>query len=298
MKKASEQTINKAILKLDQFVDANSKMGRKWRQEFENLRIRIQAADSIEDVQRLTSEVVQLESSVIRAGKAGSSSFENLSNRIKQMSTNFIAMHLSLYDIVRYVREAVGTIRELDDALIDLRKTTTMSNEELNSFYYDANDVAKQMGTSTKEIISQAAAWSRLGYQSKEAATEMAALSSQFAAISPGMDLDKATDGLVSTMKAFNIDVANVERDVMDNVNRIGNTMATSNEEIVEMLTRSSAAMNAANNSIEETIALESAAVQITRNAETTGTAFRTISMRIRGKQSLPPYTVMYMLCA
>ena len=49
------------------------------------------------------------------------------------------------------------------------------------------------------------------------------------------------------------------------------------------MLTRSSAAMKAANNTLEETIALESAAVQITRNAETTGTAFRTVSMRIRG---------------
>ena len=74
--------------------------------------------------------------------------------------------------------------------------------------------------------------------------------------------------------------------------------MATSNEEIVNMLERSSAAMDAANNSIEQTIALESAAVQITRNAETTGTAFRTISMRIRGKQSMPPYKETYMLCA
>lgn len=111
----------------------------------------------------------------------------------------------------------------------------------------------------------------------------MAALSSQFAQISPGMSVETATDGLVSTMKAFHVDVNDVEREIMDNVNRIGNTMATSNEEIVNMLTRSSAAMAAANNTIEETIALESAAVQITRNAETTGTAFRTISMRIRG---------------
>lgn len=61
------------------------------------------------------------------------------------------------------------------------------------------------------------------------------------------------------------------------------NTFATTNAEIGEMLTRSSAAMKAANNSLEETIALESAAVEITRNAETTGTAFRTVSMRIRG---------------
>lgn len=49
------------------------------------------------------------------------------------------------------------------------------------------------------------------------------------------------------------------------------------------MLTRSSAAMHEANNTLEETIALEAAAVEVTRNAETTGTAFRTISMRIRG---------------
>ncbi len=111
----------------------------------------------------------------------------------------------------------------------------------------------------------------------------MAELSSQFAAISPDMDLDTATDGLVSSMKAFDIEVSNVERDIMDNINRIGNTAATSNGEIVDMLTRSSAAMAAANNTIQETIALETAAVEITRNAETTGTAFKTLSMRIRG---------------
>lgn len=111
----------------------------------------------------------------------------------------------------------------------------------------------------------------------------MAKLSSKFTSISPGMTTDNATDYLVSTMKAYGIEVDEVERKILDNVNRIGNTFATTNAEIGEMLTRSSAAMNAANNSLEQTIALETAAVQITRNAETTGTTFRTVSMRIRG---------------
>jgi TP901 family phage tail tape measure protein len=111
----------------------------------------------------------------------------------------------------------------------------------------------------------------------------MAKLSAQFASISPGMDLDTSTDGLVSTMKAFGIEVEDVERKIMDNINRIGNTAATSNDEIVDMLTRSSAAMAVANNTLEETIALETAAVEITRSAESTGTAFKTLSMRIRG---------------
>lgn len=111
----------------------------------------------------------------------------------------------------------------------------------------------------------------------------MASLSSQFAAISPGTTVENSTDYLVSTMQAFGIATDEVERKIMDNVNAIGNSFATTNGEIGEMLTRSSAAMKAANNTLEETIALESAAVQITRNAETTGTAFRTMSMRIRG---------------
>ena len=50
----------------------------------------------------------------------------------------------------------------------------------------------------------------------------MAELSSQFAAISPGMSVETATDGLVSTMKAFNVATDDVEHDIMDRINRLG----------------------------------------------------------------------------
>lgn len=69
----------------------------------------------------------------------------------------------------------------------------------------------------------------------------------------------------------------------MSKINIIGNTAATSNADIVNMLTRSSSAMAEANNSLEETIALETAAVEITQDPDSVGTAFKTISMRIRG---------------
>ena len=65
-------------------------------------------------------------------------------------------------DMVRYAKNAVNAVRELDTALIDLKKTTTMTDSELETFYYDANDVAKQMGVTTAGIINQASAWSRL----------------------------------------------------------------------------------------------------------------------------------------
>ena len=268
---------------------SNTKMGKKLRSEYQLLN---NAIDEMlngkkhfngSDVSRLRQELEKLNAQMIATGQTGSSFWDRVGKQITTFNTKIIAQYFSIQDLIRYTRQAFETIRQLDTALIDLRKTTSMTTEELNDFYYSSSDIAKQTGVTTEEIISQAAAWSRLGYSSKEAATEMAALSSQFAQISPGMSVETATDGLVSSMKAFGFEVDEVERNVMDNINRIGNTMATTNEEIVQMLERSSAAMSAANNTIEETIALESAAVQVTRNAETTGTAFRTISMRIRG---------------
>ena len=102
---------------------------------------------------------------------------------------------VSLYDVINLGKQAVNQIIELDTALVDLQKTTTMSSSQLDQFYYDANDVAKQMGVTTQEIIEQASAWSRLGYSSAEAATQMAQLSSQFASISPGMETSDAQEG-------------------------------------------------------------------------------------------------------
>ncbi len=57
--------------------------------------------------------------------------------------------------------------------------------------------------------------------------------------------------------------------------------------------------MAAMNQSFEDTAALFTGGMEILQDAESMGTALRTLSMRIRGKlSSLPPYTVMYMLCS
>lgn len=133
---------------------------------------------------------------------------------------------------------------------------------------------------------------SRLGYNTKEAAIEMSKYTSMFKEISPGMSMEDATDGLLSVMKAFDVDVNDVLDGVMSKINKIGNDFGTSNDEIIQMLMRSSSAMKEANNSLEDTIALETAAVEITRDDASVGTAFKTLSMRLRGyDEELEAYT-------
>lgn len=235
------------------------------------------------NLKEITSEIINIENAEIRAGRAGRSFFDTLKNSgFHQLAAQMAGM-FGFYDVINLGKEAISTIVSLDDALVDLKKTTAMSKTQLEDFYYDANDVAKQMGVTTEEIITQASAWSRLGYSSQEAATTMAKLSSKFASISPGMSTDEAQEGLVSIMKAFDIDPDDVETEIMDKVNVLGNKFAEENQDVIEGLKRSAAAMSAMGQSFTDTAALFTGGMEILQDSESMGTALRTLSMRVRG---------------
>ncbi len=284
--KRQAQTLEKtraALQKQASSLMNNGKLMKQYGDQVHALYEEIQnPSTTISRLEQIRVELNKISAEATAAGKSGKSFFQMLQQRAQSLLA-YLGTFASFYRVVGYIRTAITTISDLDTQLVDLRKTTQMNTLELDEFYRTSTNVGKELGVTTSEIISQAAAWSRLGYNTKEASEQMAALSSKFASISPGVEINDATDYLVSTMQAFKKLPEDVERDIMDNINAIGNTMATTNGEIGEMLERSSAAMKAANNTLEETIALEAAAVEITRNAETTGTAFRTISMRIRG---------------
>ena len=236
----------------------------------------------ITKLRQLIQEFIGIQNSARQAGKLGLSFFDTLKQGMKSFSYWTSSTFLVMKTITE-IKQAVATVKELDTALVDLRKTTTMTAKELEDFYYASNDVAKQMGVTTEEILKQASSWSRLGFSSKEAATEMAKLSSQFKLISPGMDSDTATTSLVSIMKAYDIDVNNVLDGVLSKVNAVGNKFATSNAEIAEGLQKSSAAMASVGGTLEDNIALFTGAQEIVQNASQVGNAIRSISLRIRG---------------
>lgn len=211
-------------------------------------------------------------------------------NKWKQLAQYMTAMYLNPYMLIYRIRDMITTVSELDYELMDLRKTADMSTSELHEFYLESNNVAKEMGVSTKEILSQASAWSRLGYNTKQTATEMAKLSSQFATISPGMEVDEATTGLVSVMKAFDITTDEVKSEIMDKINIVGNNFATNNQEIIEGLQRMASAMASTGADLEDTIALFTAGQEVVQDAEQVGSAIKSFSMRIRGMEETGEY--------
>lgn len=221
-----EVGIEKAIQRINKDLAENTKYSAEAKAGFNVLLEQLKSGDPSINLRKITEEIIKIENAEIAAGRAGKSLWDIFKTKstygfIGQMQS-YLSMYVGFYGMVNGVKKAVSTITELDTALVDLKKTTAMNENQLENFYYDSNNVAKQMGVTTQEIIDQASAWSRLGFSTNEAATEMAKLSSQFASISPGMSVDESQSGLVSIMKAWSINPDQVKSEIMDPINKLG----------------------------------------------------------------------------
>lgn len=279
---------------IDAYMDANNraanataKNGKTYAQIASEIKSGLQQALSSGSIdarglETARNQLARLRSEIKAVGKEGQTAFTRLWNDVKKFS-NWMGITYATASITREIRGMFSDVVKLDDALVDLKKTFNGTSEDLDKFYTSANSVAKQLGVTTEEVINAASSWSRLGYSTVEQATEMAKLSSMFASISPGMDIDTATNGLVSIMKAFKVDVKDVKEDIMSTINELGNTRALSNSDLVTGLQRSSAAMAAMGTSLRENAALFVSAQEIVQNSSEVGNALRSIALRIRG---------------
>lgn len=273
---------DKLYNKIGDYMKKNSGLSKQFRVELQKLQKQLTMRGANANVSDLTDEFLKLQIRIREAGEEGKKFWDVVKEKAWYGAASQIGMAFGVNDIIRYGQQAVSTITELDTALVDLKKTTSMSSSELENFYYDSNEIAKQMGVTTEEIINQASSWSRLGYSTKEASEQMAQLSSQFASISPGMDTDTAQEGLVSIMKAWDIGYQDVKSQIMDDINALGNAMAENNQDIVEGMERSAAALAAVGTSTKDAFALFSGIQEILQNAEKSGTSLRSVALRLR----------------
>lgn len=261
---------------IKQFRASNSRSEGKFGAEYDALLQKLKQNPDVSGLYAIRQQFRQLQGDVRAAGLTGTTFFDKLKADAMKFSAWFGVAAPGML-IAREIRQMFSSVVELDTAIVDLKKTFKGSTQELQEFYYSANDVARQLGVTTQAVIQSSADWSRLGYDTAESARNMAEAASIFSVISPGVDVSSATDGLVAVLQGFKeLDDSNVIDDVLSKINIIGNNMPVSNADILEFLKRSSAAMSEAGNSLENVIAMGTAITSVTRDAAGAGTALKT----------------------
>lgn len=114
------------------------------------------------ELNKLANSFKLVDQAAAAAGVKGKTFADSLKGALSSIS-RYISASTLIYSAIRAIKQGITGVVELDTALIDLKKTTNGTAQELKEFYYTANDTAKALGVTTKDVIQAAADWSRLG---------------------------------------------------------------------------------------------------------------------------------------
>ena len=180
------------------------------------------------------------------------------------------------------LRQVYQNVVDIDSAMTELKKVTDETSGAYSKFLSEAGDRAKTVGSTVSDIVNATADYARLGYNLDDAKT-LADVSAVYYNV--GDDLDSfttATDNIVGTMKAFNLQ-ADDAIGLVDKLNEVSNNFAVSSGDLGNILQRSASAMEAAGNTLDQTIALGTAMNSVLQSADTTGTTLKVLALRLRG---------------
>lgn len=166
---ASAADVNILKGKMETWLNKNTKAAGTYGNTIRNLiteldALAAQGKVAKTEVKRISDAFKEVDASASAAGMKGRSFFQSILGAAKSL-TRYFGVSTFIYRTFAAVKEGISNIIDLDTALVDLRKTTDGTVEQLNSFYYSANETAKSLGVTTKEVIQASAEWSRLGLQ-------------------------------------------------------------------------------------------------------------------------------------
>ena len=153
--------------KMEAWLKNNTRAGSKFGSTMQSLIARTQSMTKEgralrSEFDSVATSFKQVDLAASAMGLKGQTFISSIGNVFRTV-TKFVGSYRLIYAAINTVKNGVKDIVSLDTALVDLRKTTDATADELQQFYYAANDTAKALGTTTQEVIQAAAEWSRLG---------------------------------------------------------------------------------------------------------------------------------------
>lgn len=274
----------KAMDKISQMLKENSKMSRQAKADIKAWYEQIASGNPSVSLDIILGKVEAIVRAEKEAGRGGKSMWDAIKEKAWYGVANTIGTYFGLNDIIRYGKEGIDTIRELDAAMTEVRKVSNATEAQYKSFQKTISSTAKEIATTNKELLNSSADFLRLGY-SLDQASDLAKNATLFVNVGDGVDITEATEDMITAMKAFDIQAEDSIK-IVDDYNQIGNKFALSATDIGEAMKRSASALETGNNSFEESIALITAMNEIVQNSENTGNTLKVFSLRLRGAKA------------
>lgn len=275
--------------KMSTWLEKNSKASKDFGNSIDLLRNKLSTLNAYgklttDEFRSIQNEFKLIQQQAIATGKIGRSFGSTFSGAFKSI-LQYVNVSTIIYQSISGLKQMFQNVVDIDSAMTELKKVTNESSESYSKFLSTAGSSAKEIGTTVTSIIESTANFARLGYSFSDS-QELAKTANIYAVVGDEIDsVDTATKSIISTMAAYKDEITD-SMQIADKFNEVSNHFAISSGGIGDSLQRSASSLAAANNSLDQSIALITAANTVVQDPETVGTAFKTISMRIRGAKT------------
>ena len=271
MNRIANIPIDKNIKKnqMAEFFRINTNAAKKYQAQYESLVRSLNDVSTPEGLKKWNKEWQNLKSQIKATGDLGTGAFGSLTASAKKFF-NWILASGGVMAIINGFRQMIQNVRELDTQMTELKKVTDEVDSTYSEFLLNAGENAVKLGSTISDLISATATFARLGYSLPEA-TDLGQVATVYKNVADGIEnIDDASNILVSTMKAFNIQ-ASESMSIADKLNEVGNKYAIGSAQLGDALQRSASALAAAGNDIDQSIGLITSAYEIIQNSEIVG---------------------------
>lgn len=233
------------------------------------------------EIKSLIIRFEQLNAEAEKSGKLGLSFADRWKKSARSLAL-YLSTFVSFYDIVRYVRNGINTVREYNTALKEMRKVTSDSVSTLKEFQKESFGLAKSVGTTAQQLQQSTAGWLRLG-ESLDDAKYSAQEANVLFNISEFETVDDATKGLVALSQAYdNLD----KRDIVDKLVGVGDNFPIAVNELTEGMQNVASVLQTQGTSIEQAMAMVVAANATMQDVSKSSMGVRTIALRMAGTEA------------
>ena len=206
--------------KLTEFYDKNTATHRKWGAELKQMMDATASGAKVANSELLRMELryKEIGNEARQTGKLGLSFFDSIKEQAKKF-TQWVSVASVVTKGVQTLREMKDAVVEVNSAMIELRKVSNASDNEIKNYFDEAAESAKRFGSSVSDMINATADWSRLGYNLPDS-KQLAEVATLYKNVGDGIDIDSANQSLISTLQGFQLEAKDA-MSIIDQFNEV-----------------------------------------------------------------------------
>ena len=276
-----------ALKEMYKIINSNSAASKRYNIPLNNIRNNLENATGA-DIQPVINQWIRLKKEINTSGLAVENFISRLKYQFRRLST-YITATFIIDKIQQSLRVMYNNVTEIDKAMTELYRVTSLTPEQYTNLYSNMISTAKEYGSTLTSIINSTSEWTKLGFDATTS-DKLAGITTMYQNIT---DVDTATavNDLVSAYKGFqgqlnelySGDEAKAVEYVSDIYNELGNNYALSAADLGSALERSASSLSLAGNTIQESAAMATGITEVTQDSERAGSALKILALRLRG---------------